>query len=316
MADGLHVILGSGPVGCWIARALRQMNYRVRVVNRTGHRPKLLPEDVEVIAADLADPANAGLVAKDAAVIYQAVGPPYHLWHELFPRLQKCALQAAREVGARYISIENLYMFDSSRPMTEDSPICPISKKGVLRARMAEEVMAANERGEIRATALRSSDYYGPGVLLSALGERVFGNLLSGKKAQILGSPTIPHSFAYIEDVGLSAAVLGTNDNAKGKVWIAPHATANTQVEIIEIACSLLGIAPRMTTVSPLMLRLAGMFDPGARETVEMMYEFTRPFVVDSHRTQSAFGLKPTPIRDGIESTLSWYREYRYLTRR
>ena len=72
--------------------------------------------------------------------------------------------------------------------------------------KMAEEVMRLHSRGEVRATALRSSDYYGPGVVGSALGDMVFGNLVAGKKAQISGSALMPHSFAYIEDVGRAAA--------------------------------------------------------------------------------------------------------------
>src|SRR6266498_5327789 len=195
MSNELHIILGTGPVGCWIAIALRELHIPVRAVNRSGKRPDLMPADVEIIASDVSDVASATAAATGAHVIYQALNPPYHEWHTYFPGLQAAALAAARSTGARYVSIENLYMYDSSKPITEDSPMRPRSKKGELRARMAEEVMAAHQRGDIRATALRSSDYYGPGVLGSALGERVFGNLVAGKKAQLSGSAVIPHSF-------------------------------------------------------------------------------------------------------------------------
>ena len=158
MTNQPHVIFGTGPVGCWIARVLRELDIPVRAVNRSGGRPDLMPEDVELVAADASDTAEAIAVAKGAAVVYQALNPPSHQWHEYFTGLQAGALAAARNAGARYVSIENLYMYDSSKPMTEDSPIHPRSKKGQLRARMAEEVMAAHKDGDIRATALRSSD--------------------------------------------------------------------------------------------------------------------------------------------------------------
>jgi len=70
-------------------------------------------------------------------------------------------------------------MYDSSEPITEDSPILPRSEKGKLRAKVAEEVMLAHQRGEIQAAALRSSDYYGPGVLGPVMGEKVFGSLIA-----------------------------------------------------------------------------------------------------------------------------------------
>ena len=41
-----------------------------------------------------------------ASVVYQALNPPYHQWHEFFPGLQAGALAAAKAAGARYVSIE------------------------------------------------------------------------------------------------------------------------------------------------------------------------------------------------------------------
>ncbi len=309
MPTELHVIFGTGPVGCWTARALCSRGRAVRAVNRSGVRPGLMPAEVEMAKADVADPAQAAAAATGAGVVYQALNPPYHLWHRFFPALQAAALAAAKTANARYVSIENLYMYDSSKPMTEASPVAPVSSKGALRQKMAEEVMAAHARGEVRATTLRSSDYYGPGVLGSALGERVFGNLVAGKQAQLSGSTKLPHSFAYIEDVGLAAATLGTHDKALGQVRIAPHAPARTQGQMVEEACRVLGVEPNMSAVSPLMMRVAGLFVPAARASVEMMYEFTAPFVVDSTRIESEFGLSATPIQTAIETTIAWYRD-------
>lgn len=309
MPAQLDVIFGTGPVGCWTARALRRQGRAVRAVNRSGVQPDLMPADVEMVKANVADPTQARAAAKGASVVYQALNPPYHRWHELFPGLQASALAAAKSANARFVSIENLYMYDSSRSMTEDSPMAPVSKKGALRQEMAAEIMAAHKRGEVRATALRSSDYYGPGVLGSTLGERVFGNLVAGKKAQISGSSTMLHSFAYIDDVGNAAAALGMNDEALGQVWIAPHAPARTQGEIVEEACGVLGMEPRFSVVSPLMMRLAGLLVPDARASVEMMYQFTAPFVVDSTRIERELGLSATPVRVAIERTVAWYRE-------
>ena len=308
MQTELHVIFGTGPVGCWTARALVDQGLAVRAVNRSGRRPELMPAEAQVVAADAADPAQAIAAAQGASAVYQALNPPYHRWHELFPALQAGSLAAAKAAGAVYVSVENLYMYDSTRPMSEDSPIAPVSKKGELRRRMADEVMAAHERGEVRAVALRSSDYYGPGVTGSSFGELVFGKLVAGKKAQVGGSQTQPHSFACIEDVGRAAAELGMRDDVLGRVWIAPHAPARTQGEMVEDACAILGISPAISVVSPFMMRLAGLFVPGARASVEMMYEFTRPFVVDSSRSERELGLKATPVDVGLRRTLEWYR--------
>jgi len=307
--EKLHVIFGTGPVGCWTARALREQGVPVRVVNRSGNRPGLMPDDVEIVTADAACPGQAIDAAKGATVIYQALNPPYHLWKKYFPALQDGVLAAAGTAGARYISIENLYMYDASSPINEGSPIHPRSKKGRLRAKMADDVMAAHQCGDIQAAALRSSCYYGPGVIGSAMGERFFANLVSGKKAQMMGALDVPHSWAYIEDVGRTAATLGMRDEALGKAWIAPHAPSCTQRKMVELTCQILGIKPRLTGASPLMLRMVGLFVPEAGASVEMMYQYTEPFVVDSEQVQNAFDLEPTPIETGLEKTIKWYKE-------
>jgi len=309
MANDLVVIFGTGPVGCWTARALLEMGLAVRAVNRTGKRPPLLPDEAELHAADAGDDRQAAGAAAGAVALVQALNPPYHLWHERFPPLQKAVLAAAERHGARYVSIENLYMYDAGRPIREDSPLRPISRKGELRWRMAEEVMNAHVRGAVQATQLRSSDYYGPGVTGSAWGERVFGPLVAGKPAQVTGSLDVPHAVAYIVDVGRAAAELVVRDEALGRAWIAPHAPARTAREMVAIAAAAAGVRPRASGMGPLMMRLGGLFIPVARATVEMMYQFVRPFEVDAGRIERDLGLTATPLEEGLARTVAWYRE-------
>jgi nucleoside-diphosphate-sugar epimerase len=62
--------------------------------------------------------------------------------------------------------------------------------------------------------------------------------------------------------------------------------------------------------VSKPMMALAGLFIPGARESVEMMYEFEKPFVVDSSKFERTFGMRATPIEEAIKTTVDWYRQH------
>ena len=78
----LHVIFGTGPVGCWTARALREMDLPVRAINRNDKHPDLMPTEVEIVKADASAPKQAIEAAQGAAVIYQSLNPPYHKWHE------------------------------------------------------------------------------------------------------------------------------------------------------------------------------------------------------------------------------------------
>jgi hypothetical protein len=41
-----------------------------------------------------------------------------------------------------------------------------------------------------------------------------------------------------------------------------------------------------------------------------MMYEFEKPFVVDSSQFTRTFGMEATPLRDAVRATVGWYQEY------
>ncbi|MDO9547234.1 MAG: hypothetical protein Q7J07_10875 [Pelolinea sp.] len=64
----------------------------------------------------------------------------------------------------------------------------------------------------------------------------------------------------------------------------------------------------KVMVVSPAMMRLVGLFVPSARASVEMMYEFTDPFVVDSSKFEKAFAMKPTSLNEAIRKTVEWYK--------
>ncbi len=57
---------------------------------------------------------------------------------------------------------------------------------------------------------------------------------------------------------------------------------------------------------SPLMLRLLSLFNKEIAETVEMIYEWVNPFVVDTSKAENAFGLLPTPLEQAMQETLDW----------
>jgi nucleoside-diphosphate-sugar epimerase len=175
---------------------------------------------------------------------------------------------------------------------------------------MAEEVAQAHHSGKLRTTAGRGSDFFGPGVLDSTLGDRVFIPALTGKAASVVGSLDVLHSYTYIEDFGEALAVLGEQDAALGRAWHVPNAPALTQRQLLTILFEQLGAAPKIGSINRLMMRLAGLFIAGARETVEMMYEFERPFVVDSSAYAATFGGRATPHAAALRATLDWYRAH------
>ncbi|MEO8397406.1 MAG: NAD-dependent epimerase/dehydratase family protein [Chloroflexota bacterium] len=307
-----HVIFGTGAAGAAVMRALVKRGKSVRMINRSGKPSQAtgstLPANVEIRSGDAYDAAQVRALTSDAAAVYQCSQPEYTEWATKFPPLQAAIIEGVSATSARLIVLENLYMYGdpAGKPLSESSPLNPNSGKGRVRLAMSESLMAAHRSGKIRAAAARASDYYGPGYTLN--GDQIFYPVLAGKTARGLGSLDALHTFTHTLDVGEAMATLAEHDEALGQVWHVPSAPAITQRHLITQAFQIAGTTPKLGAINSLMMRLAGLFIPGAREVAEMMYEFERPFIVDSSKFSRAFGMTATPYAEGLAATLSWFR--------
>src|SRR5687767_10230258 len=291
----LHVVFGTGAVGMSVMDELiRRGPRRVRMVNRSGRAS--VPDGVEVVGGDATDEAFAREASQGASVVYFALNPPYNKWPELFPPLQAGVLEGAGSAGAKLIAMENLYMYGSTdgRPITEDLPYAPNTRKGRVRAMMSKELMEAHRSGKVRVALGRASDFFGPRVLTSAAGEQVFGRAVRGKSAQVAGDPEQPHTYTYVPDIGRGLVILGEREQALGQAWHLPSPETLTTRQFVEMIFEELGKPARVQAAPKIVLRAIGLFNPGIREMIEMLYEFEEPFVVDDSDFTRTFGEQAT----------------------
>lgn len=303
-----QIVFGTGAIGTALADTLAANGHKVTAVNRSGRAAT--GDSVELVAGDAADPEFAVSISDGADVIYQVLNPPYNKWPELFPRLQHSVLRAARATGAKLVTLENMYGYGRTggSPLTENLPYRATGKKGRVRAAMAEELIAAHNAGEVRTTIGRAADYFGPGGLLSHMGERVFRPALAGKKAQVMGDPDQPHTFSYMLDIAAGLAKLGEDDRANGKVWHLPNAPTITTHQFIQQVYQASGTEIGISALPRFMVSLIGLFNPNVREIKEVLFEFEEPFIVDSSAFESAFGHTATPLDEAIPATVEWFR--------
>lgn len=311
----LHVIFGTGPLGMSVMRALvesRGDSTHIRMVNRSGKAEFWpdAPSNVEVVSGNAYDPANTRELCKGAAVVYQCAQPAYTEWPEKFPPLQASILEGVASTGAKFIVGENLYMYgEVAGKITEDAPYNAHSRKGQTRKQMTEALMAAHKAGKVRVAVARGSDFFGPGVLASTIGDRVFYPALAGKTASGIGNIDLPHTLTYIDDFGKAMVLLGQCDEALGQVWHVPNDEPETmtQRKCMTLIFEEIGQPPKIGSIGKMMMWVGALFMPIAREGLEMMYEFDKPFVVDSSKYIKAFGNHATPIREAIRRTVAWY---------
>ena len=296
-----HVVLGTGAIGRAIMEELVRRGESVRMVNRSGRMDEV-PAGVEVKAADLYDQAQVKEVSRGARVVYQASQPNYHEWQEKFPPLQKSIIDGLTGSDTKLAVVENLYMYGdvNSAPLTEDTPHNTHTKKGRARSEMSIAAFEAHKAGKLRVTAGRGSDFFGPwGLPTVAMGERTFYPLLHGKAANLVGDVDAPHTHTYIPDFGKALVILGERAEADGQAWHVPNDRPHvTQREMVTMIAEEMGVSPKFSAMGKTMMWIGGLFIPAAKEIVEMMYEFEQPFVVDSSRFETTFGVKATPMRE------------------
>ncbi len=301
------MVFGAGQVGRALTARLAGLGLAVRAVSR--HRPPALPGGVEWWAADATDPDATADAARGASVVYQCLNASYTQWPEQFPSLQRGVLSAAERNDALLVSLENVYGYGPTAGgrMTEDLPLAATTVKGRTRAAMTQELLAAAHDGRVRIAIGRASDFFGPGVTESTLGERVFANAVAGKRADFIGNPDLPHTYSYVPDIAAGLATLGTDERAVDGVWHLPGPETVTTRQLLELVAGEVGHPVGVRSVPKLAVRALGLINPMMRELGEMSYEFDEPFVLDTTKYQSTFAAGGTPLETAISETVGWY---------
>ncbi|MGW0159046.1 NAD-dependent epimerase/dehydratase family protein [Mycobacterium sp. NPDC003323] len=307
MNEELHVVIGaSGGTGSVIVRELHEAGRRVRAVNRSGQMAAAA--GVEVVGADATDATRMREVCAGATVVYNCVNPPFLQWGQTFPAAVDGILAGAAAAGATLVYADNTWMYGRVEgPMTESTPYRPVSNLGVLRAWLAERMLAAHQRGEARVVIGRAGELFGPKVE-SILARNVFGAVRDGRTVHWLGALDLPLTPLFIDDFARGLITLGQHPQACGAVWHVPHTRPLTGRQFVDLVAAAAGRPTRIAAHGTRTARALGLVSATARAGAEMIYQFEQPFVVDGSRFAAAFGEKPTDPEDAVRATLDWYR--------
>ncbi|GAA4704682.1 NAD-dependent epimerase/dehydratase family protein [Pseudonocardia yuanmonensis] len=303
MQSELHVVVGAtGGTGTALVRELVRRGHRVRAVSRGGGGGG---PGVDAVAADATDAGRMREVCAGAAAVYNTVNPPFDRWTEAFPAAVRGTLAGASSAGARLVFADDTWMYGRvDAPMTEATPVRPVSAKGVLRAWLAEMVLAAHARGDCPTVIARAGELYGPRVD-SVLGPALFGAAAAGRPPRWIGALDRPLTPTFVEDfAGVLATLGGVPAEDLGRVWHVPHPAPTTGHEFVAELRRRTGCRAPLVRVGARTARVLGLLWPLAREGAELVYQFEMPFVVDGSAFAARFGFTPTPYAEGIARTL------------
>ena len=307
-SDEIHVVIGaSGGLGAAVVRALRARSLPVRGVNRSGRGQA--GEGAQWVAADAAKADETRAACQGASVVYHCANAPYTDWPNQFPPMTDNIIEGAAAAGAKLVYADNLYMYGPVvGPMHEELPSNAAGSKGKVRAEMARDILLAHRHGKVRAVIGRASDFYGPGVTSSAMGDRVFRAALKGSSIDLLGDIDAPHTYTFIDDFARDLIMLGERDEGFGEVWHTPSAPAISTRQFVQKVIEITKTQPKVRVAPRLLVSLMGLFNPMMREVGEILYQFEASFIVDHSKFENAFGTDVTPLDAGIPQTVAWFR--------
>jgi nucleoside-diphosphate-sugar epimerase len=305
----VQTILGAG--GAIGIELLKQLARRDEPVRLVGRNPRLAPGATEAVAADLSNLDDTVKAVVGSRVVFLIVGLKYdvRVW-ELWPRIMRNAIEAAKRSGAKLVFFDNVYMYGKvDGAMSENTPFRPCSRKGEIRAEIATILLDAMKSGSLSALIARSADFYGPRARTGIPNVLVFDKFATGGKAMWLANDSVKHSLTFTPDAARSLVMLAESENSWNQTWHVPTAPdPPTGKEFIDLVANGFGTRPKYRVLGRPMVWMAGRFDRNVRELYEMLYQYEFDYVFDSTKFTNAFGFQPTSCVEGVHQTAQAYR--------
>ena len=91
-------------------------------------------------------------------------------------------------------------------------------------------------------------------------------------------------------------------------MWHLPGPATVTTRALLDLVAAEVGHPVGVRSLPKLAVRALGLVNPMLRELAEMSYEFDEPFVLDTSKYQSAFGVAGTPLAAALAATVAWYQ--------
>ncbi|MGG5260251.1 NAD-dependent epimerase/dehydratase family protein [Phycicoccus avicenniae] len=304
----MQVVLGQGPVGVEVARQLVARDEEVVVLTRAG---RTSVPGAAAVAVDATDAADLTAACSGATVVHACASPPYHLWDRDFPALAASVLHAAESVGAVLVLAGNLYGYGPGpRVLDESLPLVAAGPKGRTRGDIWRRALAAHEAGRVRATEIRASDFFGPGVTTQGhLAGRAVPRVLAGRPVPVIGDPDALHTWTYVPDFAAAMVRAGEDERAWGRPWHVPSGPPHSLRQMLDAMADAAGVpaVPVRRTPWP-VLRVLSVGVPALRGLEEVRYQLDEDFVMDSSAFTGTFGSHATSLRRALHETVEWWR--------
>jgi dTDP-glucose 4,6-dehydratase/UDP-glucose 4-epimerase len=307
---------GLGFIGSALARRLVDLEARVTLVD------SLIPEyggnafnirDIrDRLIVDLTDVRDAVAMAtliKRRRFLFNLAGQTSHLDSMTDPLtdlninaaaqlqiLEACRLHN-RDVKIIFASTRQVYGRPKYLPVDEKHPVNPIDVNGINKLAGEWYHLLYNDVYQIRASALRLTNTYGPGMRVKDARQTFLGiwirQLIDQNPIQVFGTGEQRRDFNFVSDVVEALLSAATNDESDGQVFNLGHREHVSLKELAELIVRING---------------KGRYElvpfPEDRKTIDI-----GDYYSDFTKIEKSLGWEPkVTLEQGLQETLAYYR--------
>jgi dTDP-glucose 4,6-dehydratase len=300
----LLVTGGAGFIGSHFVKRMLAAGEDVVVLDKFTYagNPANLPTEVDCHRGDIAVRDEVDQVGPvDAIVNFAAethvdrsiLGPEDFVRTDVLGTL--VLLQAARELSARFVHVSTDEVYGDIEPgwsSREDDPLRPSSPYSASKAGGDLQVLAGVRTYGVNASVTRGSNTYGPNQYPEKILPLFTTNALDGEPLPLYGDGRQVRDWLHVDD-HCSGIELVLREGEPGGVYNIAADEEHENVELVRLILDQLGC------------------DQSLVRHVEDRAGHDRRYSLDATKVRS-LGWEPRRAwRDGIRTTIDWYRENR-----
>ena len=305
----MQTILGAnGIIATELAKELySKFTKNIRLVSRN---PKQVNGTDQLFSADLLNATQTQEAVKGSEIVYLTVGLPNNsqLWKEQFPIIMRNVIDACIHQKAKLVFFDNTYMYGKTEGLiTEGTPFLATGIKGKARGKTANMLLDEIKKNTITAMICRAPEFYGPRNTIGITNAMIFENIKKSKKLRVVLRDDTLRTLIYTPDAGKATAWLANQTDTYNQTWHLPCDTNRlTSKQFIQLISSIYGKELSYMIVKGWMLKLAGLFNPNAKEVIELLYRYETDNLFDCSKFMKRFpDFKVSTYREGLSEIIN-----------
>jgi nucleoside-diphosphate-sugar epimerase len=316
----------TGRVGHAIAVRLVRSGHQVRaVVRHPGRASAILPAGVEAVRGDVTEPATLEAAASGCELVFNAMGLPEQWFsdEDVFDRVNargsEAVVRAAAKAGARrVVHTSTIDVFHAESGAAFDESNVATYPKGTAyersKQRAEELALAAAAEAGIELVIVNPAAVYGgdgPGGDATSLERSLLKPLIEGKRTAVPMLPPGGLPLLHVSGIG-RGQLLAAERGRPGERYIL----CDGQMGFRELAQTTVRLAGRGIVPPVMPVPVAKGLATGGEALSRLihrppllpkgqLYFFLWNARPQSAKAQSELGWEPTPLEDGLASTVA-----------